>query len=234
MKSKLKKNILITGTSSGIGKSIALKLLKHDYSVIGVSRKHTIIDNKYIAYTQDISDLKGFSKLLDEIRKKHKNIYGIISNAGEGSFNKLENFSDSEILNFFNLNLISHIILSKKMISTLKKNRKGIFIFIGSEASKIGGVQGTLYTSAKHALYGFVKSFRKEANKAAIRATIINPGMVRTSFFNSLNFQPGKSKENALEASDIAELVYFLCQSSKYINFTDINVEPIKKVILRK
>ena len=214
MKSKLKKNILITGTSSGIGKSIALKLLKQDYSVIGISRKHTIRDNKYIAYTQDISDLKGFSKLLDEIRKKHKNIHGIISNAGEGSFNKLENFSESEILNFF--------------------NRKGIFIFIGSEASKIGGVQGTLYTSAKHALYGFVKSFRKEANKAAVRATIINPGMVRTSFFNSLNFQPGKSKENALEASDIAELVYFLCQSSKYINFTDINVDPIKKVILKK
>ena len=67
--------------------------------------------------------LKGFSKLLDEIRKNHKNIYGIISNAGEGSFNKLENFSESEILNFFNLNLISHIILSKKMISALKKNK---------------------------------------------------------------------------------------------------------------
>ena len=42
------------------------------------------------------------------------------------------------------------------------------------------------------------------------------------------------SKENALEARDIAELVYFLCQSSQYINFTDINVDPIKKVVLRK
>ena len=148
-----------------------------------------------------------------------------------------------------NTNVPSWLITEKGLYSTTIKSafnthsrsasgnlqdKKGIFIFIGSEASKIGGVQGTLYTSAKHALYGFVKSFRKEANKAAVRATIINPGMVRTSFFNSLNFQPGKSRENALEASDIAELVYFLCQSSKYINFTDINVEPIKKVILRK
>ena len=95
-------------------------------------------------------------------------------------------------------------------------------------------MQGTLYSSAKHALYGFVKSLRKEANKSSIRATIINPGMVRTSFFNSLKFQPGKSKENALEARDIAELVYFLCQSSQYINFTDINVDPIKKVVIKK
>ena len=230
---KLKK-ILITGTSSGLGKSIALKLLKHDFLVIGISRKHTIKNKRYISYSQDIRDLKGFSSLLEEINKKHKDIYGIVSNAGEGAFNKLENFSDTQVLNFFNLNLLSHIILSKKMISSFKKNKKGIFIFIGSEAAKIGGTQGTLYSSAKHALYGFVKSFKKETNQASVRATIINPGMVRTSFFNDLNFQPGISKENAIEANDIAELIYFLFQSSQYINFTDINVDPIKKVIIKK
>ena len=58
--------------------------------------------------------------------------------------------------------------------------------------------------------------------------------MVRTSFFDKLKISTWKSKENALEARDIAELVYFLCQSSQYINFTDINVDPIKKVVLRK
>ena len=120
------------------------------------------------------------------------------------------------------------------MISTFKKKNTGIFIFIGSEASKIGGVQGTLYTSAKHALYGFVKSFRKEANKSSVRVTIINPGMVRTNFFNRLKFEPGSSKENAIEANDIAELVYYLCQSSRYINFNDINIDPIKKVVTKK
>ena len=123
MKSKAK-TVLITGTSSGIGKSIALKLLKQNYSVIGISRKHTIRDEKYIFYNQDISDLEGFSKLLEEIKKKHKKIDIIVSNAGEGIFNKLENFSDAQITDFFNLNLISHIILSKKMIPAFKKNKK--------------------------------------------------------------------------------------------------------------
>ena len=79
-----------------------------------------------------------------------------------------------------------------------------------------------------------MKSFAKEANTASVRATIINPGMVRTSFFNSLNFKPGNSKENAIEANDIAKIVYFLCESSQYINFAEINVDPIKKVIIRK
>ena len=61
MKNKFKK-ILVTGASSGIGKSIALKLLKHNFTVIGISRKHTIKNSKYISYSQDISNLKDFSK----------------------------------------------------------------------------------------------------------------------------------------------------------------------------
>ena len=58
--------------------------------------------------------------------------------------------------------------------------------------------------------------------------------MVRTNFFNRLKFEPGSSKENAIEANDIAELVYYLCQSSHYINFNDINIDPIKKVVTKK
>ena len=83
-------------------------------------------------------------------------------------------------------------------------------------------------------LFGFFKSFKLEANKASVRATIINPGMVRTSFFDNLNFVPGSSKENAIEAKDIAEIIYFLSKSSKYINISDINIDTMKKVIVKK
>ena len=229
-----KKKFLITGTSRGIGKSIAKKLLIHNYKVIGISRSHTINDSNYIPFSQDISDLKGFSDILEEIKKKHNDIYGVVSNAGEGFFNKLENLSEKQIINYFNLNLLSHVILAKKMITNLKKSKKGIFIFIGSEASKIGGSQGTLYCSAKHGLLGFFKSFKLEANKSLVRATIINPGMVRTSFFDKLSFGPGTSKNNAIDANDIAEIVYFLSKSSKYVNFSDINIDPMKKVVIHK
>ena len=127
-----------------------------------------------------------------------------------------------------------HAHVTKKMITNLKKSKKGIFIFIGSEASKIGGSQGTLYCSAKHGLLGFFKSFKLEANKSLVRATIINPGMVRTSFFDKLSFGPGTSKNNAIDANDIAEIVYFLSKSSKYVNFSDINIDPMKKVVIHK
>ena len=110
------------------------------------------------------------------------------------------------------------------MISTFKKNKKGIFIFIGSEASKIGGVQGTLYSSAKHALYGFVKSLRKEANKASIRATIINPGMVRTNFFENLNFEPGNNEQNVISVKDISSTVAYILSLSRNTIVDEINL----------
>ena len=74
-----------------------------------------------------MSNLNDFSNTLEEIKKEHKNINGVVSNAGKGTFNKLENLSDTQIFNFFNLNLISHIILAKKMIVNMKK--KGWYFY---------------------------------------------------------------------------------------------------------
>ena len=228
------KKILITGSSKGIGKSVALNFLSMGYEVIGVARTHSIKNKKYIPFYQDMSNLTAFSKTIDEINKKYPNIFAVISNAGAGLFGNLENLSETKIINYYNLNLLSHIILAKKMIANLKRSKNGIFIFIGSEASKIGGPQGSIYSSAKHGLFGFVKSFKLEANKSSVRVTIINPGMVKTSFFNNLKFKPGTHKQNTINPKDIAEIISFLCASNKNINYSDINIDPIKKVIVRK
>ena len=58
--------------------------------------------------------------------------------------------------------------------------------------------------------------------------------MVRTNFFKKLSFAPGSSKENAISPNDIAQIVYFLTQSSRFINISDINIEPMKRVVLKK
>ena len=58
--------------------------------------------------------LKVSLRLSMKLKKNHSNITGIVSNAGEGVFNKLENISENKITNYFNLNLLSHILLAKK------------------------------------------------------------------------------------------------------------------------
>jgi len=80
------------------------------------------------------------------------------------------------------------VLISKILVSHFKKKKTGYFIFMGSEASLKGNQKSTLYAAAKHGLLGFVKSFREECNKSDIRVTIINPGMVNSSFFKKRQY----------------------------------------------
>ena len=223
--------IIITGTSRGIGNAIAKYLLKQNIIVIGLSRKHTIKHKNYFAITYDLNDLKNIKKVIEDIIFKHKKIDAIISNAGYGVFENLENLKEQEIIAFVNVNFLSHILISKFLVPHFKKKKTGHFIFMGSEASLKGNQKSTLYSAAKHGLFGFVKSLRKECNKSEIRVTIINPGMVNSSFFKNLKFSPGKSIKNSIKKNDLSELILFILKSSRNINYNDIYLSPIKKVI---
>ncbi len=228
---KKNKIVLITGASKGIGRAIANNLLKNDYQVIGISRSHSINNRNYISIKQDLRDSEGFAKVLQNIKKKYTSIVAVISNAGNGTFQNLENLSDKYINEFMTLNLISHIILSKAFINYFKNKKSGYFIFNGSEASNIGGKKATLYSSAKHGLLGFAKSLRLECNNSGVRVSIINAGMVKSNFFKTLDFEPGSSADNFIRTKDIAELTLFLLQSNTSINYFDINLDPIKKTV---
>ena len=225
------KKIIITGTSKGIGKEITKNLLKQNMRVIGLSRIHTIKHENYFPVVYDLNDIKGIKSIFNEIILKHKKIDALISNAGYGIFENLENIKEKQIIDFFNVNLLVHILISKFLITHFKKKKTGHFIYMGSEASYKGNQKSTLYASAKHGLLGFVKSLRAECSKSEIRVTIINPGMVNSSFFQNLKFAPGKSTKNSIKPSDLADLIFFILNSNRNINYNEIYLTPIKKVI---
>ena len=172
------KKILITGTARGIGNKIARNLLKQNMTIIGLSRKHNIKHNNYFPISYDLNNIRGLNAILNEIITRHKKIDALISNAGYGIFENLENIKEKEIIDFLNVNLLTHILISKFLVTHFKKKKTGHFIFMGSEASSKGNQKSTLYAAAKHGLLGFVKSLRAECSKSEIRVTIINPGMI--------------------------------------------------------
>ena len=225
------KKILITGTARGIGNKIARNLLKQNMTIIGLSRKHNIKHNNYFPISYDLNNIRGLNAILNEIITRHKKIDALISNAGYGIFENLENIKEKEIIDFLNVNLLTHILISKFLVTHFKKKKTGHFIFMGSEASSKGNQKSTLYAAAKHGLLGFVKSLRAECSKSEIRVTIINPGMVNSSFFKNLKFSPGKNINNSIKPDDIAKLVFFILNSNRNINYDDIYLTPIKKVI---
>ena len=228
------KCVLVTGSSSGIGYEITSKLLDLGAKVIGIARNHdrSNLENKnYVTYNCDVSVHHKLEKILKQILKNHPQINCLISNAGYGDFGPLENFSTLQINNFVATNLTSHLVITKLLLPHFKRNKMGDIIFIGSEAGLIGAKNGSLYCAAKFGLRGFTESLSKDVASKNIRVSIINPGMVRTNFFENLNFEPAKDKQNAINLEDISSTVVYILNLSRNTIVDEINISPSKKAI---
>ena len=228
------RKVLVTGSSDGIGRSITLSLLKSRAKVIGLARDHSKFNpetKNYIIYKTDFSNEEILLNTIAKIIKEHKDLDCLVSNAGFGKFGTLETFSTKEINDFIFTNLTSHMILTNKILPHLKKIRKGNIIFIGSESALKGGKNGSLYSAAKFGLRGFSQSIREESCSKNIHVSLINPGMVRTSFFNNLDFMPGEDKSNAIEPDDIGKIIIDILSTRNGSVIEEINLSPLKKVI---
>lgn len=228
------KCILVTGSSSGIGYEITSKLLDLGAKVIGIARNHdkSNLENKnYTTYNCDVSVHEKLEILMKQILKNHPQINCLISNAGYGNFGPLENFSTLQINNFLSTNLTSHLIITKLLLPHFKRNKMGDIIFIGSESGLLGAKNGSLYCTAKFGLRGFTESISKDVSKKNIRVSIINPGMVRTDFFENLNFEPGNNEENAISIKDISSTVAYILALSRNTIVDEINLSPSKKSV---
>ncbi|MDA9666122.1 SDR family oxidoreductase [bacterium] len=226
------KAALISGSSSGIGRAISEKLLDNGIKVIGLARDHSKfvpIGKDYVPIGIDLSKVKKLPELIKPILKQNPDIDIFVSSAGYGEFKSLENFSSPQIENFINLNLVSHIVLCRAIVAHMKSQGKGDIFILGSEAGVIGKKKATLYSAAKFGLRGFAQALRNEAGPAGVRVCLINPGMVRSPFFDTLGFEPDGLETNAIETEDIAKIVFDFLGTRQGTIIDEINLSPASK-----
>ena len=226
--------ILVTGSSSGIGRAITGRFLDAGATVIGIARDHEKFcpnTDKYKAYKIDVADLNALADGLKEILSAYPHLNGFVSNAGYGIFDGLENFSVEQISTYITANLSSHIVAVRTLLPNFKSKKGGDILFIGSEAALKGGKKGSLYCAAKFGLRGFAQTIREECSGKGIRVSLINPGMVRTEFFKNLEFGPGDDPSNAIEPDDVAIAAMNIFATRAETVIDEINLTPLKKVI---
>ncbi len=226
--------ILVTGASSGIGKAISIDLLNQGHNVIGCSRdssRFVTPHNNFIPLEIDFSDLNSVENKAKRLVKDHPQLGAIIFSSGYGQFGSLEEFSYAQIARLIDVNFTSQVYLTRTLLPQLKKNAAGHLIYIGSEAALKGSRKGTIYCASKFALRGFTQALREECNATGIRVSLINPGMVKTEFFDALNFKPGNHANNAISPDDIAQTVNYILNSNNNIVIDEINLNPANKVI---
>ncbi|MFT5219208.1 MAG: 3-hydroxy acid dehydrogenase/malonic semialdehyde reductase [Planctomycetota bacterium] len=227
------KRALVTGASSGIGMAICNRLLAQKFAVVGLSRRGMVDqldDPNFSGYSIDLEDIDNLAKQLSPVIDG-KEFDCFVHCAGSGRFGSVEQFSVAQIDQSIRLNLTSALILSRAIIPGFRRNKKGRVIFIGSESSLTAGKKGALYSAAKFGLRGFSQALREDCAKDGIQVSLINPGMVRSPFFDSLSFRPGDLAENAISPDDVARVVTQILESSTDIVFDEINLSPRVKSI---
>jgi len=230
--SLIDKTYIVTGASRGIGKTIAMELLEQGAKVVGLSRSSaTIRHQNFKSFEIDLSQAKELEQKLKVFVKSVDDLDGVICSAGLGRFGAIEQFSFSQMQSLMNVNFLSQALLVRLALPKLKQNARGDVVFIGSEAALNGAKNGAMYCASKFAIRGFAQSLREECSKSGVRISLINPGMVRTDFFNELNFEHGDDDENYIEAQDIAEAVKLILATRAGTLFEEINLSPLKKVV---
>ncbi len=227
---------MVTGVSSGIGRAVAQTLVELECRVVGMARdlRKVALDNPLLAcHGLDLIDLDQAAALTRRLCKEHRFDY-FVHCAGSGLFGSIEQFSVRQIDDYVTSHLTSALVLSHHIVPAMRKQASGRIIFIGSESALDAGKKGTLYSSVKFGLRGLALSLRKDCGKDGIGVSLINPGMVRTPFFDRQNFHPGPDPSNAIAAQDIADAVVHVLRSSPNIVFDEINLSPRNRSIAFK
>ena len=232
-----RRTALITGHSSGIGRVICERLLTDGFNTIGLARtagKPPLDHSHHESIAIDFADWDTLADRIPGIIKTYPIIDVLICCAGQGRFGDLETFSLAQIRQLMDINFTAHAYLARCLLPAMKTRRAGKLIFMGSESALEGGRKGAIYSASKFALRGLAQALRKETGRQGIGVTIINPGMVRSPFFDDLDFAPGEEDNQAILPEDIAEAVAMVLGSRQGTVFDEINLSPSNKVIQHK
>ena len=182
---KNRKIVLITGSSSGMGRETAIFLAEIGFVVYAGSRRPQRLDDikskNLIPIELDITDTKSIKRAIESIDK----IDILVNNAGYGLVSTVEELDEDEMFNQFNINVFGLLRVSKAVIPIMRRERFGVIINISSFLGKIGLPLLTIYNASKYAVEGVTDSLRYELRDFGIRVHSIMPGFFDTEFARS-------------------------------------------------
>ncbi|MBI2195865.1 MAG: beta-ketoacyl-ACP reductase [Candidatus Levybacteria bacterium] len=238
----MKKIVLITGSTKGIGKSTAFVFAKNNYTVILNGRNQTdeskqlICDIKALSsesaiFYFDVSNQKQVKKQFEEIITKYKRVDVLINNAGivrDKTFLKMNYEEWDEVIQ---TNLYGAFNTTKEMLPLMIQNGFGRVINISSIMGEIGNFGQTNYSASKAALLGFTKALAKEVSSKNITVNAVCPGLVETEMTVTI---PEEYLKKMLEripmrrmakSEEIGEVLLFLAsERSSYITGATFDV----------
>lgn len=237
----MKKTVLITGASRGLGASIAKTFAKNgDNIIINYNKSFDSanllkkeLENKYnskvLLVRADISLENEVKNMFDAIKKEFNSIDILINNAGVAIDSSLEEKSADEFMKVISVNLLGTFLVTKYAINLM--NIGSIINISSTNGIDTGYIESVDYDSSKAGVIALTHDFAKYL-APQIRVNCVAPGWINTDMNNDLfiDFKKNQLKKIGLKrfasCDEIANVVYFLASDeAKYINDAVIRVD---------
>jgi len=186
---------VVTGSSSGIGHEIALILARNGFTTYATMRnlqkgsdlKSIAEDEKLsLHFAQlDVTNENSVKNTIQTIHDECNRIDILVNNAGYGLTGAFEDLSLDEIKTLYETNVFGLVRTTQAVLPIMRKQRSGMVVNISSGAGRFGFPTGSAYVSTKFAVEGLSESMSYEVEPFGIKVILIEPGVIKTNFFNS-------------------------------------------------
>lgn len=211
-----KKVWLVTGASKGLGLALIKKLLDNGYKVVATSRNAEALKSAvnysevdFLPLQVDLVDEQSVEKAVAKSIDKFGKIDIIVNNAGYGQAGTLEELSDAESRQNFDVNVFGMLNVIRKVMPYLRDQKSGHIFNIASVGGFIGNFPGFgIYCATKFAVAGLTEALEAEAKPFNITATVVYPGYFRTNFLDKGSFMLPKNAISDYEEARANEQVH--------------------------
>jgi len=238
----MKKTVLVTGGSRGIGRAIAIEFAKNGYNVIATCKnnKNEIIKLQSIIeetgasfsyYICDHSDFNMCTHLIEDILSSGMDIDVLVNNAGISQIGLLQDITKEDWDAIWNTNVTSTVAMCKNIIPVMLKKHSGAIINISSVWGNCGASCEVAYSATKGAINTFTKALAKELAPSGITVNAIACGIIDTDMNKHLSEDDVKDIVEDIPAGrigtpeDIAKVTLSIANSPTYLTGQIITVD---------
>lgn len=219
----MKKLIVVTGGSKGIGRAIVDKFVQEGYEAVVCARNVADVDGPdRLPFAADLSTRAGVDALVGYVRGLNRPVDVLVNNTGTFQPGQIHNEAEGTFEQLMNTNVASAYHLTRGLVGDMMARRDGHIIMMCSTASITAYTNGGSYCISKFALLGMSRVLREELKAGGVRVTAVLPGATLTASWEGYD----GPADRFMQPTDVADAIWTACSLPKTAVLEEILMRP--------